>query len=81
MFIECKFGTTERSVGAIQSQMGVIQGGKLTVVEREEVREKVAKEQLEWLGKSIETPLGAMTGKDRTQQRQEKGVHYGRTSA
>ena len=45
LFCKRQFGTTERSEGAIRSQMDVIQRGGLTEMEREEVRQGVAKEQ------------------------------------
>ena len=45
LFCTRQFGTTERSEGAIRSQMDVIQRGGLTEMEREEVRQRVAKEQ------------------------------------
>ena len=54
VFKEKKFGSTERSEGAIQSQFKVIKGGGLSLVERDVVKQKVAKIQSEMFGVSLD---------------------------
>ena len=54
VFCTRDFGTTKRSVGALRSQLDVILGGKLTVMERQEVVQKVARDLSAWSGESFD---------------------------
>ena len=58
LFCTKEFGTTERSEGALRSQMEVILGGGLTEMEREEVGQRALSEQLAWFGESFDQSFG-----------------------